>query len=148
MKKLLALLLVLCLTACANLSGIEQGGIDSVAQTDIAKVVSKNEVMIRGNDYVGSGLGAVIGGGLGAVLAEKVGHGTGREISRILLGSTGGAIGAAIGSNQSNVRGVQYILSQNGKTISVVQPFDSGIQPGDTVRMVWHGSRQVRLYRL
>lgn len=119
---LVAPLILLTLSACAQQSGYsqyQQGevGISSIA--DYGTIVAARKIGITGKN---SGAGGLAGGTLGAATGANMGGGNGQ-----LVGMVGGAIvgavaGAATEQAMADHVGIEYtVVKQNGDTITVAQ---------------------------
>lgn len=151
---LLPLLLAAGLTACE--SGAVQPGIVSTsaaapgaANGSLAavggsgRVVSINEISLRGAGGGGSGNGGLIGGMAGAASgaalgAASSGYSVAGMLVGALLGAVGGAIAGTIIDGDSGAgRGIEVVVQRdNGQKVTVAQRDDGDVQLGDRVRIV------------
>lgn len=151
---LLPLLLAVGLAACESNAvqpGIvhTSGSVSATTATNGAavagesgRVVSINEVALRGAGGRGSGNGALMGGIIGAAGGAAIGGATSQTIGGGLVGALLGAIGGAIAGSiidgqRGAGRGIEVTVQKDdGQTIVVAQRDDGDIQLGDRVQIV------------
>ena len=133
---LLGTLVALVLAGCANTPGPNSYTPEeamTVGQVTPATVLSTREVKIRPNAQTGSA-GSLSGAVIGGVAGSAVGGGRGQALMTI-----GGLIlGSIVGRNAENAASTQNALqvilkTDDGRTISIVQPLGVKIQAGDKV---------------
>lgn len=113
------------------------GSVGQVNRTVSATVISVREVDVAGT----TGLGGGAGSAAGAVAGSNMGS-SGRDN---LLGAIGGAVagglaGAAIESNATKQKGMEYVVeTENGNLMTIVQGTDSVFTEGQKV-LVLYGS--------
>lgn len=116
---------------------------------ETGRVVSINDVSLRGGGGGGggggSGNGAMVGGLLGGLSGIAIGASSGRGLGGGLIGGVLGAVGGAIAGtileNHTNVggggRGIEVMVQKdNGQTVTVAQRDDGDVQLGDRVQIV------------
>ena len=165
---LLPLALAAGLSACAN--GVSPGyvtGPSSASATsssygtptgEVGRVVSINEVALRGGGGSSGGTGGMMTGGLiGAAGGSAIGAVAGRgSVGGLLIGAVLGAVGGAIAGNivnnhtsvGSGGRGIEVTVQKDdGQTVRVAQRDDGDIQLGDRVQIVQDRSGTARAVR-
>ena len=114
------------------------GSVGQVNRTVSATVISAREVDIAGT----AGIGGSAGTAAGAVAGSAAG---GNSTRGNIVGAIGGAVigglaGAAIESNATKQKGVEYVVeTENGNLMTIVQGTDSIFVTGDKV-LVLYGS--------
>lgn len=125
LRPLLGTVLIMLAGCAQNLSPqtYSVGSVGQVNRTVSATVISAREVNVAGT----SG----IGGGAGTAAGAVVGSGAGGNNSRgNIIGAIGGAIvgglaGAAIESNATKQKGIEYVVeTENGNLMTIVQGID------------------------
>jgi outer membrane lipoprotein SlyB len=115
------------------------------APGDSGRVVSINEVGLRGSGGGGVGNGTMIGGLLGglggATIGAATGHTVGSGIVGGLLGVVGGAIAGSIFEGNhggaAGGRGIEVTVQKDdGSKVTVAQRDDGDVQLGDRVQIV------------
>jgi len=94
------------------------------------------------------GIGAVIGAVAGGLLGNQIGGGTGKTVATVAGAVAGGYAGSAVQSKTEKTAGQQITVRlDNGATVGITQPGDSGLKLGDRVRIDGAGedARVVRL---
>jgi outer membrane lipoprotein SlyB len=155
MKSPLATLGVLALAAilagCAGTPGPNSFTPDeamSVGQVTGATVLEVRQVVIRPNSQTGSA-GSLSGAVVGGVAGSAVGGGRGQALMTI-----GGIIlGSIIGRNAENAASTQDALqvilkTDDGRTISVVQPLGVKLRPGELVWLTRFNTQNGGRYRI
>ncbi|MGQ0583634.1 MAG: hypothetical protein ACT4O6_16985 [Reyranella sp.] len=149
---LLPLLLAAGLTGCGsdavqpgivNTSAVASGPGNGNRVGGSGRVVSINEISLRGAGGGGSGnsgmMGGVAGAAGGAALGAAVsGYSIGGMLVGALLGAVGGAIAGSIIDGQHGVgRGIEVVVQRDdGHKVTVAQRDDGDVQLGDRVRIV------------
>lgn len=108
------------------------------------RVVSINEVALRGAGGGGGTGGMMTGGLIGAAGGSAIGAVTSRSLGGALVGAVLGAVGGAIAGNIVNGhtnagtgRGIEVTIQKDdGQTVRVAQRDDGDIQLGDRVMIV------------
>jgi len=112
---------------------------------ETGRVVSINDVSLRGGGGGGSGNGTMIGGLLGGLGGIAIGASSGRGLGGGLvggvLGAVGGAIAGTILDNHTNIggggRGIEVTVQKDdGQTVTIAQRDDGDVQLGDRVQVV------------
>jgi outer membrane lipoprotein SlyB len=112
---------------------------------ETGRVVSINDVSLRGGGGGGSGNGTMIGGLLGGLGGIAIGASGGRGVGGGLIGGVLGAVGGAIAGNiignHTNIggggRGIEVTVQKDdGQTVTVAQRDDGDVQLGDRVQVV------------
>ena len=134
-------LLIVALTGCAsNISPqtYSVGSVGQVNRTVSATVISAREVNVSGT--------SALGGNAGAAAGAVIGSGAGGNNSRgNIVGAIGGAVvggitGAAIESNATKQKGMEYVVeTENGNLMTMVQGIDPIFHLGQKV-LVLYGS--------
>ena len=146
-----AIVLGIILGGCANTPGpnsFTPGEAMTVGQVASATVVSVRQVLIRPNAQTGSA-GSLVGAVVGGVAGSSAGKGRGQTLM-----SLGGAIlGSILGRNAENVSSTQKALqviltTEDGRTISIVQPAGIGLQPGEKVWLIRYRTEYGDRYRV
>lgn len=152
---LVPLALAAGLSACAS-NGVAPGyvtGSSSASATsnsygtptgEAGRVVSINEVALRGAGGGGGTGGMMTGGLIGAAGGSAIGavasHSVGGALVGALLGAVGGAIAGNIVSGHTSAgtgRGIEVTVQKDdGQTVRVAQRDDGDIQLGDRVQIV------------
>jgi outer membrane lipoprotein SlyB len=154
---LLPVFLAGVLGACAN-NGVQPGyvntsygGSTATAQTygnpvpgGTGRVVSINDVSLRGGGGGGGGNGPMIGGLLGGLGGIAIGASGGRGVGGGLIGGVLGAVGGAIAGSildKNGVggggRGIEVTVQRDdGQNVTVAQRDDGDVQLGDRVQIV------------
>ena len=154
---LLPVILAGGLGACAN-NGVQPGYVNtsygsSTASAsnyggaqpgDAGRVVSINDVSMRGGSGGGSGNGPMVGGMLGGLGGIAIGASGGRGIGGGLIGGVLGAVGGAIAgkifdshSGMGGGRGIEVTVQKDdGQTVTVAQRDDGDVQLGDRVQVI------------
>ncbi len=120
----------------------------SVGQVTGATVLEVRQVVIRPNSQTGSA-GSLSGAVIGGVAGSAVGEGRGQALMTI-----GGVIlGSILGRNVENAastrKALQVILkTDDGRTISVVQPLGVNLRPGELVWLTRYNTREGGRYRI
>jgi len=165
---LLPVLLAGVLGACAN-NGVQPGivntsygGSTASAQTygnaqpgEAGRVVSINDVSLRGGGGGGGGNGPMIGGLLGGLGGIAIGASGGRGIGGGLIGGVLGAVGGAIAGTimdrngmGGGGRGIEVTVQKdNGQQVTVAQRDDGDVQLGDRVQIVQDRSGVAKVVR-
>nr|WP_294866956.1 hypothetical protein [uncultured Pseudogulbenkiania sp.] len=113
----------LALAGCASNvspSSYSVGSVGQVNRTISGTVISAREVNIAGT----AGVGGSVGGATGAIAGSSLGGNSGRGN---LVGAIGGALigglaGAAIESNATKQKGVEYVVeTENNNLMTIVQ---------------------------
>jgi outer membrane lipoprotein SlyB len=144
MKNILfIIMLVFYLTGCTqNISPqtYSVGSIGQVNRTIAGTVVSAREVDISGTSSTGGATGGVAGAVAGSAASSDARGG--------MLGAIGGAIvgsiaGAAIESNATKQKGVEYVVdTENGNLMTIVQGSDPFFPSGSKILVLYgHPSR-------
>jgi outer membrane lipoprotein SlyB len=154
------------LGACAN-NGVQPGyvntsygGTTATAQTygnpvpgGTGRVVSINDVSLRGGGGGGSGNGSMIGGLLGGLGGVAIGASGGRGIGGGLIGGVLGAVGGAIAGTiidrqSGGGRGIEVTVQRDdGQQVTVAQRDDGDVQLGDRVQIVQDRSGTAKVVR-
>jgi outer membrane lipoprotein SlyB len=124
----------LALTACAT-PGPQPGEME-IRGGVIEQITS---VQIPSNHQ--TGIGAVAGGAVGLGIGSLIGAGTGRDVAMV-LGTLGGAYaGNEIQKKQDQPTPGQQIIVRmnNGVLVSVTQPVNQNLQPGQRVYIQGNG---------
>ncbi len=108
------------------------------------RVVSINEVALRGGGGGGSTNGMLSGGLIGAAGGSAIGAVASRSVGGALIGAVLGAVGGAIAGNivqghtgAGTGRGIEVTVQKDdGQTIRVAQRDDGDIQLGDRVQIL------------
>jgi outer membrane lipoprotein SlyB len=154
---LLPVILAGGLGACAN-NGVQPGIVNSSYGNstatasnygggqpgDTGRVVSINDVSMRGGSGGGSGNGPMVGGMLGGLGGIAIGASGGRGIGGGLVGGLLGAVGGAIAgkifdqhSGMGGGRGIEVTVQRDdGQTVTVAQRDDGDVQLGDRVQVI------------
>lgn len=111
---------------------------------ETGRVVSINDVNLRGSGGSGSGNGPMIGGLLGGLGGIAIGASGGRGVGGGVIGGVLGAVGGAIAgsifdrsSMGSGGRGIEVTVQKdNGQTVTLAQRDDGDVQLGDRVQIV------------
>jgi|GEM_PF-5173426 len=150
-RALLGATLVVALAACANTPGPNSYTPEeamAVGQVTPATVLSSREVKIRPNAQTGSA-GSLSGAVIGGVAGSAAGGGRGQVLTTI-----GGLIlGSIVGRNVENAASTQTALqvilkTDDGRTISIVQPLGVKVQPGEKVWLTRYQSENGGRYRV
>jgi outer membrane lipoprotein SlyB len=130
----------------ASASSSSYGGGAPTGET--GRVVSVNEVPLRGQGGSGSGSGGtggmMTGGLIGAAGGSAIGAIAGRSLAGVLVGAVLGGVGGAIVGNiahrqtgGSTGRGIEVTVQKDdGQTVRVAQRDDGDVQLGDRVAIV------------
>ncbi|MBS0547145.1 MAG: hypothetical protein JSR24_05305 [Proteobacteria bacterium] len=148
------------LGACANGNGVAPGYVTGPSSASASsgtygsgnytptgqggRVVSVNEVALRGGGGGRSTNGMVSGGLIGAAGGTAIGAVASRSVGGALVGAVLGAVGGAIAGNIMNSqggmgggRGVEVMVQKDdGQTVRIAQRDDGDIQLGDRVQIV------------
>lgn len=123
------------LSGCATTGGSQPGEME--IRSGVIEQI-KN-VQIQSNHH--RGVGAVVGGLAGLGLGSLIGDGTGRDVAMVL-----GAVGGAVAGNEAQKKydapkpGQQVIVrTSSGVLVSVIQPVDSSLYPGERVYIEGNG---------
>lgn len=142
MKKLIAVITALSLTACAQ-PGQDRYGHRDVGKATIVKygtVIDTRPVEITGENH---GVGAAAGVGAGALAGSFVGSGGG-NIGAVIAGALiAGLAGHAIEQEIDDRKGIEYTIDlESGDAVTVAQnvnPEDKPIGEGDRVMVQTSG---------
>lgn len=165
---LVPLALAAGLSACAS-NGVAPGyvtGPSSASATsasygtptgEAGRVVSINEVALRGGGGGSGGTGGMMTGGLiGAAGGSAIGAVASRSVGGALIGAVLGAVGGAIAGNivnnhtsvGSGGRGIEVTVQKDdGQSVRVAQRDDGDIQLGDRVQIVQDRNGTARAVR-
>jgi len=165
---LVPLALAAGLSACAS-NGVAPGyvnGPSSASATsssygtptgETGRVVSINEVALRGGGGSSGGTGGMMTGGLigaagGSAIGAVASHTIGGVLIGAVLGAVGGAIAGNIVNNHTSVgsggRGIEVAIQKDdGQTVRVAQRDDGDIQLGDRVQIVQNRNGVARAVR-
>jgi outer membrane lipoprotein SlyB len=134
MKRSLAALLAISLTACAA-PGVQPGEME--IRSGVIEQITPTQ--ITSNHH--TGLGAVAGGAIGIGIGSLIGAGTGRDVAMVA-----GAIGGALAGNEIQKKADQPIAGQaiivrlnTGVLVSVTQPVNPGLRYGQRVYIEGNG---------
>lgn len=144
-------LAALVVAGCANTPGPNSYTPDeamSVGQVTPATVLSAREVKIRPNAQTGSA-GSLSGAVIGGVAGSAAGGGRGQ----VLMTIGGLILGSIVGRNAENAASTQTALqvilkTDDGRTISIVQPLGVKVQPGEKVWLTRYQSENGGRYRV
>ena len=142
LRTLLASLLFLLLAACAATQNAPGGE----AEVRYGRVSQVDNVMIDADKKLG--IGAVVGAVAGGLLGNQIGGGTGKTVATVAGTVAGGYAGSAVQSKMDKKAGQQITVRlDNGATVGITQPGESGLKVGDRVRIDGSGedARVVRL---
>lgn len=146
-----ALTLGLVLGGCADTQGPSSFTPEeamSVGQVTGATVLSLQPVTIRPNSQTGSA-GSLSGAVIGGVAGSAAGEGRGQAlmtIGGIILGSI---IGRNAQTAASTQKAMQVILkTEDGRTISIVQPLGVKLKPGEKVWLTRYNTSEGGRYRV
>jgi outer membrane lipoprotein SlyB len=113
---------------------------------EVGRVVSINEVALRGGGGSSGGTGGMMTGGLigaagGSAIGAVASHTIGGALVGALLGGVGGAIAGNIMNNHTSMgsggRGIEVTVQKDdGQTVRVAQRDEGDIQLGDRVQIV------------
>ncbi len=164
----LPVILAVGLGACAN-NGVQPGYVNtsygsstatassygSAQPGDAGRVVSINDVSLRGGSGGGSGSGPMVGGLLGGLGGIAIGASGGRGIGGGLIGGVLGAVGGAIAGKifdqqgmGSGGRGIEVTVQKDdGQTVTVAQRDDGDVQLGDRVQVIQDRGGVARVVR-
>jgi outer membrane lipoprotein SlyB len=125
-------LAVASLLGCA--SAVGQGGPPLGAEPVEYGVVTRIEAVSLEGDHQ-LGLGTVVGAVAGGVIGHQIGGGSGRDVATVIGAIGGGLAGNAIENRYIDRRpGEQiFVRLENGTTVAVTQPGESGLRVGDRV---------------
>lgn len=145
MKRLIALLLLASLTACAH-PGQNRYGYQDVGQASVVEfgtVVSERPVEITGQN---TGLGATAGAASGALGGAYIGRGGG-SLGAMLAGAViAGVAGHMAEQAIADHKGIEYIVTlESDKTVTIVQNYVEGepsIKVGQRVMVQTSGMYQ------
>ncbi len=145
MKRYIALLLLVSLTACARPSQ-NRYGYQDVGQASVVEfgtVISERPVEITGQN---TGLGATAGAAGGALGGAYIGRGGGTLGAMIATAIVGGIAGHVAEQAISDHSGIEYVITlENGQTVTVVQNYvegDPSIRSGQRVMVQTSGMYQ------
>ena len=148
---LLTLVFTAMLAGCAGTSGPSSFTPDeamSVGQVTGATVLEIRPVVIRPNSQTlsaGSLSGAVVGGIAGSAVGEGRGQAL-MTVGGVILGSI---LGRKAENAASTRNALQVILkTDDGRTISVVQPLGVKLRPGELVWVTRYNTRDGGRYRI
>lgn len=127
--------------------GYGNQGYASAQPGETGRVVSINDVSLRGGGGGGSGagngtmIGGLLGGLGGIAIGASGGRGVGGGLIGGVLGAVGGAIAGTILDNHTNVggggRGIEVTVQKDsGQTVTIAQRDDGDVQLGDRVQIV------------
>lgn len=145
------LALVVAIAGCAGTAGPNSYTPDeamSVGQVTGATILEVRQVVIRPNAQTGSA-GSLSGAVIGGVAGSAVGEGRGQALMTI-----GGVIlGSILGrkaENAASTRKAQQVIlkTDDGRTISVVQPLGVNLRPGELVWLTRYNTRDGGRYRI
>ncbi len=120
----------------------------SVGQVTGATILEVRQVVIRPNAQTGSA-GSLSGAVVGGIAGSAVGEGRGQALMTI-----GGIIlGSILGRNAENAASTQkaqqvILKTDDGRTISVVQPLGVNLRPGELVWLTRYNTRDGGRYRI
>lgn len=110
------------------------------------RVTQVEPVLLQGQHQAG---GAVVGAITGGILGRQIGGGSGRDLATGAGVVSGAAIGNQMGNRGNQVQGQHVTIQLDGTTslITVTQPADVALRPGDRVRVEGSGpnARAVRI---
>lgn len=147
----LVALLAFALAGCANTPGPNSYTPEeamSVGQVTPATVLSAREVKIRPNAQTGSA-GSLAGAVVGGVAGSSAGSGRGQ----VLMTIGGLILGSIVGRNAENAASTQTALqvilkTDDGRTLSIVQPLGVKVQPGEKVWLTRYQGENGGRYRV
>lgn len=114
------------------------GSVGQVNRTVSATVISAREVNVAGT----TGIGGSAGTAAGAVIGSGAGgnNNRGNAVGAIAGAVAGGLAGAAIESNATKQKGMEYVVeTENGNLMTIVQGIDPVFATGQKV-LVLYGS--------
>lgn len=139
------------LAGCAETPGPSSytpGEAMTPGQVTSATVLDVRPVTIRANAKTGS-IGSLAGAVVGGVAGNAAGEGHGRAlmtIGGVILGSILGSQAENVGSTQ---KAMQVILkTDDGRTLSIVQPEGVNLYKGEAVYLLRYSSDQGERYRV
>ncbi|MET0543739.1 MAG: glycine zipper 2TM domain-containing protein [Variovorax sp.] len=148
-QRLVAFALIAGLGGCAanapatppGSAEIRQGVIEQITPADITSSHHRGVGAVVGGIAHHTGAGAVVGGLAGLGIGSLIGNGNGRDVAMVL-----GAVGGAVAGNEVQKKydqptsGQQVIVrTSSGVLVSVLQPTDPGLRPGQPVYIVGNG---------
>lgn len=143
--------LAAALAACAGTPGPNSYTPDeamSVGQVTGATVLQVRQVVIRPNAQTGSA-GSLSGAVIGGVAGSAVGEGRGQALMTIGGVILGSILGRNVENAASTKKALQVILkTDDGRTISVVQPLGVNLRPGELVWLTRYNTRDGGRYRI
>lgn len=135
LSRLAAAFCALALSACAVTSGQPSGAME-IRQGVIEQIMP---TQLQSTQH--TGVGAVVGGLTGVGIGSLIGRGNGRDVAMLL-----GAIGGGFGGNALQQRydqpmpGQEVIVrTHSGVLVSVVQPINPALRPGQRVYLEGSG---------
>lgn len=104
-----------------------------------ATIEGVRPVLIEGTK---SGVGKIAGAAIGGIAGSNIGQGRESIAGAVLGGVAGGVAGDAIEEGMTRTQGMEITVRlENGELRAVVQADDGeNFQPGETVRLIRHGS--------
>lgn len=135
LRVLSAMASVVLVTACATPGTYPPGAVE------LRRGVVEHITPVRIESSHHAGVGAVLGGIAGLGIGSLIGGGTGRDVAMVL-----GTVGGALAGNEAQKRydppvpGEQVVVRlSNGVLLSVTQPTESRLRPGQAVYVEGNG---------